>query len=310
MKKCRLCKKEKSLDEFYKRKSSKDGYRNECKECLKQKEKDRRNRNKEENKKKHYKYRKNNLSEVKACMQCGKEKELKHFHKNPEHKDGSQSYCKDCTNKNNDQYRKENYKEMRKYLRNYYRENKEFLVKRAKEYRENNLDELKECIKCNKTKSLREFNYNLREVDGTRNTCKKCHSKQTLKYYHTTTKYKPEQIIRRRIGSYIHQRLKSNKKGISWRLKVDYSLDELIDHLEKQFTEEMTWNNYGTYWHLDHIVPVSFFEYDSYDHVEFKMCWSLENLQPLEAKKNMSKSNQLDFSDKQLRALDKICELV
>ncbi len=35
MKKCRICGLDKELEEFHKKKSSKDGYRNECKECVK-----------------------------------------------------------------------------------------------------------------------------------------------------------------------------------------------------------------------------------------------------------------------------------
>lgn len=33
MKECKICKQNKSLDNFHKNKTSKDGYRNECKEC-------------------------------------------------------------------------------------------------------------------------------------------------------------------------------------------------------------------------------------------------------------------------------------
>ena len=54
----------------------------------------------------------------------------------------------------------------------------------------------------------------------------------------------------------------------------------------------MTWENQGSYWHIDHIKPKSLFEYDSIDHPEFKKCWSLDNLQPLEAKENMRKNNK------------------
>ena len=54
----------------------------------------------------------------------------------------------------------------------------------------------------------------------------------------------------------------------------------------------MTWDNHGE-WHIDHIVPISFFEYDSTDDVEFKYCWSLYNLQPLWSGENLRKYNNL-----------------
>ena len=39
----------------------------------------------------------------------------------------------------------------------------------------------------------------------------------------------------------------------------------------------------------NHIIPQSFFEFQSTDDVEFRMCWRLENLQPLWAFDNLSK---------------------
>lgn len=44
----------------------------------------------------------------------------------------------------------------------------------------------------------------------------------------------------------------------------------------------MTWENYGKNgWHIDHIIPKSFFKFDSQEHPAFKACWALSNLQPL-----------------------------
>ena len=54
----------------------------------------------------------------------------------------------------------------------------------------------------------------------------------------------------------------------------------------------MTWDNYGE-WHIDHIIPISYFDYSSYDDETFKICWDLNNLQPLWAKDNLIKSNKL-----------------
>lgn len=38
---------------------------------------------------------------------------------------------------------------------------------------------------------------------------------------------------------------------------IGCSRDEFMLHLEKQFNEHMTWENYGTYWEVDHIIPLS-----------------------------------------------------
>lgn len=74
---------------------------------------------------------------------------------------------------------------------------------------------------------------------------------------------------------------------------LGYSLDDLIKHLENLFTDGMTWDNYGE-WHVDHIKPISSFNFDSEDCAEFKQCWSLDNLQPLWAKDNLSKGAKIE----------------
>ena len=73
---------------------------------------------------------------------------------------------------------------------------------------------------------------------------------------------------------------------------VGYTLTELMEHLESKFQPGMTWDNYGE-WHIDHIIPISYFDYSSYDDETFKICWDLNNLQPLWAKDNLIKSNKL-----------------
>jgi len=69
---------------------------------------------------------------------------------------------------------------------------------------------------------------------------------------------------------------------------LGYTIEELMQHLEKQFTDGMTWDNYGQ-WHVDHIRPMSSFNFTSPDDPEFKECWALNNLQPLWWPDNLSK---------------------
>lgn len=64
-----------------------------------------------------------------------------------------------------------------------------------------------------------------------------------------------------------------------------------LNHLQERFNDSMTWDNYGTFWHIDHIVPKSLFDQNISD--ELKICWSYWNLRPLEAKKNIIKFNRV-----------------
>ena len=72
---------------------------------------------------------------------------------------------------------------------------------------------------------------------------------------------------------------------------LGYDSEELISHLEAQFVEGMNWED-SHLWHIDHIIPLNAFNYDSVDHPEFKVCWSLGNLRPIWAKDNMRKNDK------------------
>ena len=66
---------------------------------------------------------------------------------------------------------------------------------------------------------------------------------------------------------------------------------QLASHLEAKFKQGMSWENYGTHWHVDHIVPVSKFDHNIPAHV--RQCWHYANLQPLEASVNLAKSDRI-----------------
>lgn len=91
------------------------------------------------------------------------------------------------------------------------------------------------------------------------------------------------------MGTAICVSLKNKKAGRKWEALVNYALEELMEHLEKQFDSKMNWNNYGSHWVVDHIKPKGLFNYTSPNNLEFKQCWALKNLQPLEKIKNLKK---------------------
>jgi hypothetical protein len=77
------------------------------------------------------------------------------------------------------------------------------------------------------------------------------------------------------------------KQGLSTFKHLPYTVQELKKHLESQFDTKMSWDNYGSYWHIDHIIPHSLFKYVSMEDDAFNICWALSNLRPLEAHQNM-----------------------
>jgi hypothetical protein len=77
------------------------------------------------------------------------------------------------------------------------------------------------------------------------------------------------------------------------------TIDYFKEYLESQFTEGMSWENYGKGgWHLDHIIPCSYFDFS--DPYCQKVCFHFLNLQPLWEKENLKKSNKLPENYKDL----------
>ncbi|RUM99024.1 hypothetical protein EET67_05135 [Pseudaminobacter arsenicus] len=98
-------------------------------------------------------------------------------------------------------------------------------------------------------------------------------------------RFRIESSIRCRIWTGITKGSKAQRSTFSL---LGYTIDELKDHLGRQFLPGMTWENYGE-WHIDHIRPLSSFSYDTPDDADFKDAWSLTNLQPLWKTDNLKK---------------------
>jgi hypothetical protein len=99
--------------------------------------------------------------------------------------------------------------------------------------------------------------------------------------------------IRCNMGNRLYAAVKRYKNNRTWQQFVDYSVDDLKAHLASQFTEGMTWDNYGE-WHIDHVRPVSSFDFTVDTDSVIKQCWALSNLQPLWALDNIRKNNRWD----------------
>ena len=77
-----------------------------------------------------------------------------------------------------------------------------------------------------------------------------------------------------------------------WETLVGYTLEDLKQHLEKQFEPGMTWENHSYRgWHIDHIRPVISFNITGAECEDFKKCWALDNLRPLWGVDNMRKND-------------------
>jgi NTP pyrophosphatase (non-canonical NTP hydrolase) len=82
--------------------------------------------------------------------------------------------------------------------------------------------------------------------------------------------------------------LNGKKAGRSWESIIKASFEDIKIQLEKKFTAEMSWENYGTYWEIDHIKPLNLFPQNDAAVAE---AWHPNNLQPLELHLNRSKQD-------------------
>ncbi len=204
----------------------------------------------------------------KICTRCFLELELKNFCKRQREKDGFSKICKNCRKIE----RQANRDNILKSKKKYYQKNKDTISQKEKIYRDNN--KVKEKIRHKKYNSIKEN----REK---RNNKRRERIKNDIQF-------KLDLIFSSSIRKDLkNKNVTKNKK--KWEDLVGYTVENLKEHLEKQFDDKMTWENYGSYWHIDHIKPKASFEYSSYADDSFKKCWSLNNLRPLEALENMRK---------------------
>ena len=96
--------------------------------------------------------------------------------------------------------------------------------------------------------------------------------------------------IRCIISTAIRRSLKGIKKGDSIKNILGYTIEELKEHLENQFEDWMNWDNLGLTatkeketWQIDHIIPVNTFNIKEIGDEEFRKCWALSNLRPLDS---------------------------
>lgn len=214
---------------------------------------------------------------MKKCSKCNKNKQEICFYENS--RGGLCSACKVCVCKESMKTYSKNRERNLQVKKIYYQKNKLHLIKCNREWVKKN----------NWNKSDKRIEYLKKYYSNEDNREKR---RKTVKTWLKTKKNNSVFKLNRTITSIINRVLKGKKAGRKWEILVGYSLQDLIQHIEKQFDEKMNWQNYGSYWHLDHIVPKSWFPYQTAEEQAFRDCWGLGNLQPLEAKKNKLKSNK------------------
>jgi hypothetical protein len=212
----------------------------------------------------------------KICNKCKIKKDVSEFYKKKGRGDGLAGYshcCKNCQKKENYKYKeinKENYKEYNKLYRE---KNKEKLKDYITNWRVENVDKIQPGRK--------DYYQNNKELIKIKNYeyCKDRKVKDPF--------YKLRLGIRSLIlVSFRNQFTTKSKKTIEI---LGCSFEEFKTHLESRFDDKMNWGNQGTYWHMDHIIPISSAETEE----DVYRLNHYTNFQPLYWLDNLKKSNKM-----------------
>ena len=166
------------------------------------------------------------------------------------------------------EYYAENQEKMLDVNRQYRKENAEQLKQKSNEYRAANRDKSRAWDKKYRDANKAKINDKLRE---------RRRSDPMLRL---------KDAIRGSIRAYLGS--KKTRRGSTFEI-VGCTPDFLRGHLERQFKDGMTWENYGSHWHVDHRIPLA--SGNSADEIKGLSHWT--NLQPLEALENIIKSDKI-----------------
>ncbi len=249
----------------------------------------------------------------KKCSRCHKEMlmSLDFFSKNKTSRDGLSGWCKGC----HKEYKNKHKEKISDNGRRYYQENKDKIKIQSLEWSRNNKDK-----KADMGRKYRTANKDKkRELDRQYQIDNREKIQKGRKKYRD----KNQEIIRERKAQYyqenkdkINEHFKNKRRNnVGFRIKCNLrsrvwdalknqralkysglmkilgcSIDDFRKHLESQFRDGMSWDNYGKKgWHIDHIKPCACF--DLTDYLQQKKCFNYTNLQPLWAEDNYAKNS-------------------
>lgn len=200
---------------------------------------------------------------MKKCIKCFSEKDINYFrtYKNLY----IRNTCKSCDNEA-DKLRKN---------------------ERRKQYNSNTF---KCCDLCKQNKCLNDFTK--LKVNYKRNICLACYplflrnekNEWCKKERENNPQYRIKKSLAARLNNVMH-------KDVETLEYIGCDIDFLKKWFEYNFTNDMSWDNYGSYWNIDHIIPVN--KFDLLNQTQKFLCWNWTNLTPIQVSLNCSKKNNI-----------------
>ena len=195
---------------------------------------------------------------IKQCSKCKSICPKSNFHKDKSNPKGYKNICKNCC---------------KTYDKTHYIENRERRLTNQKKYNDENSETLKEY-----------------QVEYRKNNREKLNKYQKVKR-ETEPNYKLACNLRNRTSNAFKSQ-NVTKRNKTFDL-LGCSIPFFKSWIEFQLYGDMTMENYGKIWQIDHTVAVSSF--NLLDETEMKKCFNWRNLRPMYSKDNMSKGNKIDM---------------
>ncbi|ARF10025.1 hypothetical protein Indivirus_9_2 [Indivirus ILV1] len=198
----------------------------------------------------------------KICTGCKKEKPISEFHKKTVTRKGvkvmvPQPRCKECCLIIQREYRKKNAIAVKARAIIYRQKTKEHHSKVKKEWLKNNREK--------RNAYIRQYKKEKRLSDP---------------------RYKIYENTRKRIWKCMKNKSESSKSILGC------TLDFYKEWLEYTFYDNMTWDNYGTEWHIDHVTPIKSF--DEKTGVEYEKAFRWYNTRAMLVEDNLLKHDNID----------------
>jgi hypothetical protein len=180
-------------------------------------------------------------------------------------------------------YYEKNKDKIEGYQKKYRKANKERKAEKDKAYYEANRDKIEEYSKAyyqaNKEKRKA---YNEANIEN-----RKAYRK---KKWNTDPLYR----LKLNLRNASRRAWKGQTKNATTEKLLGCTYNDFKDYITAQFVGNMSWDNYGDVWHVDHIIPLATVEDVSQTELISSLC-HYSNLQPLFACHNCSKSDKLDY---------------
>jgi len=250
------------------------------------------------------------IATMKQCTTCRETKELSDFHKSKQGKFGVKSMCKSChkkycvenkekINKSRKKWNVNNKQKLSDIQRASYIKNRDIILEKKKAKYQKSIEKYSEERKKKKAEALIRRRIKDRECSKKYYQNNKQYFKDYRKKYEADRKKTDPLFL---LSKNLRSRTSTAFKSKSWHkggnteklLGVPYEVAK--QHIERQFTKGMSWDNYGE-WHIDHIIPLV----SATTEIELRKLCHYTNLQPLWAFDNISKGATMPEAQIRLR---------